>query len=198
MLGVQPVLDVEIVFDVELAVLLDLHLRVVVQATRRGSTDPPAVNVVDTPVARAEELSLPLRVHEPAHGASQVGAGVGEDVDAVYQLLALLLREPLALLVHEVGAQALPQLVADGPLPALRLDLVPPREPDGVLDREVLTLADSALLRDLLVAVGLRYGELDREDGGLLLLRYLRDRAHLLPVVGHVRLAKDVGLYDRA
>src|SRR5215208_7981993 len=129
MLGVQPVLDVELVFDVELTVLLDLHLRVAVHTARRGSTDPPAVDVVDTPVARAEELTLPLRVHEPAHRAPEVGAGVGEDVDVLYQLLALLLGKPFALLVHEVRAQALPQLVADGPLPAFHLDLVSPREP---------------------------------------------------------------------
>src|SRR5215212_5275811 len=167
MLGVQPVFNVVLMLDVELAVLFDLHLRVAVHTARRGSTDPSAVDVVDTPVARAEKLSLTLRVHEPAHRAPQVGAGVGEDVDVVHQLLALLLREPLALLVHEVGAQAPPQLVADGPLPALRLHLMPPREPDGVPDRELRPLADPALLRDLRVAVSLTYRELDREIGGL-------------------------------
>src|SRR5215212_6299023 len=178
MLGVQPVLDVEIVFDVELAVLLDLHLRVVVQAARRGSTDPPAVDVVDTPVARAEELSLALRVHEPAHGASQVGAGVGEDVDAVHKLLALLLGEPLALLIHEVGAQRLAQLVAAGPLPALLNDLVPPGEPDGVPQHELLA-GDPALLLYAPGPVGLVYGKLDLEVLGLF-LRDLRHRAYFL------------------
>src|SRR5215208_6708230 len=186
MLGVQPVFNVVLMLDVELAVLFDLHLRVAVHTARRGSTDPSAVDIVDAPVARAEKL--PLRVHDPAHRAPQVGAGVGEDIDSVHQLLALLLREPFTLLVHEVGAQAPSQLVTDGPLPARRLDLVPPREPDGVPDRELRPLADPALLRDLPVPVGLTYRELDREVGGRF-FRYLRDRPNLPTDAAHDRLA---------
>src|SRR5215216_1799252 len=49
MLGVQPVFNVVLMLDVELAVLFDLHLRVAVHTARRGSTDPSAVDVVDTP-----------------------------------------------------------------------------------------------------------------------------------------------------
>src|SRR5215203_3319005 len=195
MLGIQPVLDVVLVLDVEHAVLLDLHLGVAVHAPRRRPPDPPAVDVIDPAVARTEELPLTLRVHEPAHRAPEVGAGVGEDVDVLHQLLALLLGEPLALLVHEVRAQATPQLVADGALPARTLDLVPPGEPDGVRNRELL-LGDAALFLDLLVPVGLGYGKLDREDHGLL-LRDIGDRPDRLPVVGDVRLAQDVGLDDR-
>src|SRR3712207_858639 len=148
--------DVELVFDVELAVLLDLHLGIAVHPPRRRSPDPPAVDVVDAAVARAEELPVPFGVDEPAHGAPQVGAGVGEDVDAVEELLTLLLGEPLALLVHKGGALAAPQLVAGGPLAAVLHDLVLPGEPDGILYREPLA-GDPAFLLDAPGPVGLVY-----------------------------------------
>src|SRR5215212_3489228 len=195
MLGIQPILDVVLVLDVEHAVFLDLHLGVAVHAPRRRPPDPPAVDVVDPAVARTEELPLPLRVHEPAHRAPEVGAGVGEDVYVLHQLLALLLGEPVALLIHEVRAQAPPQLVPDGALPTRRFDLVLPGEPYGVPDRELLPLADPALLREPRVPIGLGYRELDVEDGGLFFVRDLRDAGDRLPVRADVRLAQDVGLY---
>src|SRR5829696_504743 len=145
MLGIQPVLNVVLVLDVEHAVLLDLHLGVAVHAPRRRPPNPPTVDVIDPTVARAEELPLALNL-EPAHRAPEVGAGVGENVDVVRELLAFLLGEPFALLIHEVGAHAAAQLGASGPLHALRQRLVLPGEPDGVPDREFLPLADPALL----------------------------------------------------
>src|SRR3712207_5748121 len=73
-LGVQPVLDVVHVLDVEHAVLLDLHLGITVHAPRGRSPYPVAVDVVDAAVARAEELPVALRVSQPAHRAPEVSA----------------------------------------------------------------------------------------------------------------------------
>src|SRR5215207_67637 len=69
---------VELVSDVHAAVLADLEV-VAVHVTRRWPRDVLAVDVVDPPVARAEELPLSLP-HEPAHRAPQVRTGAAQDV----------------------------------------------------------------------------------------------------------------------
>src|SRR3712207_8338379 len=50
--------DVVVVFDVELAVLLDPDQRIAIHRPRRRPADPPAVDVEDAAVARAEELPV--------------------------------------------------------------------------------------------------------------------------------------------
>src|ERR671912_2521580 len=98
LLLVQAGLDVVLVPDVELAVLPDLGVGVTVHPARRWATDPPAVYVVESAVARAEEELL---VGEPPHGTPEVRAGVAEDVELAQDLLALGFRKTLALLIQD-------------------------------------------------------------------------------------------------
>src|ERR687898_735568 len=130
LLLVQAGLDVVLVPDVELAVLPDLGVDVTVHPARRRATDPPAVDVVESAVAGAEEELL---VGEPPHGTPEVRAGVAEDVELAHDLFALGFCETLALLVQNGRTLRLPYHVAVGPLPALLLDRGLPREPDGVI-----------------------------------------------------------------
>src|ERR687893_552897 len=130
LLLVKARLDVVLVFDVELAVLPDLGVDVTVHPARRRATDPPAIDVVESAVAGAEEELL---VGKPPHGAPEVRAGVTEDVEPAHDLLALGFRETLAFVVQKGRAFRLPQYVAGRPLPALLLYGGLPREPDGVI-----------------------------------------------------------------
>src|SRR5215213_6567078 len=112
---VQARLDVELVPNVELAVLPDLGVRVAVHPARRRPPDPAPVDVVEPAVAGAE-VELLLRV--PPHGAPEVRAGVAQDVQLVHDLLALRLREARRLLVQDGGALGLSEDIAVRPLPA--------------------------------------------------------------------------------
>src|SRR5215217_3588445 len=73
LLLVQAWLDVELVPDVELAVLPDLGFSVTVHPARRRTTDPPAVYVVEPAVAGAEVEFL---LGKPPHGTPEVSTGV--------------------------------------------------------------------------------------------------------------------------
>src|SRR5215216_711329 len=130
LLLVQAWLDVELVLDVELAVLPDLGFGITVHPARRRATDPPAVYVVEPAVAGAEVEFL---LGKPPHGTPEVRAGVAEYIEFAHDLLALGLRETLTLLIQDGGALGLPYYVAVRPLPALLLDRGLPREPDGVI-----------------------------------------------------------------
>src|SRR5215210_2720473 len=83
---VQAWLDVELVLDVELAVLPDLGVYVAVHAARRRPPDPASVDVVEPAVAGAQ---VELLVRHPPHGTPEVRAGVAEDVQLAHDLLAL-------------------------------------------------------------------------------------------------------------
>jgi hypothetical protein len=106
--------------------------------------------------------------------------------------------EALGFLVQDRRTFGRRQLIAAGPLPALRRYLGLPRDPDGVSYGEPLfgprALRD--LLLDLPVPVGLVYGKFDLEDRGLILLD-VHDGADLDPTLIHVRLTQDVRLYHR-
>src|ERR687889_1275849 len=73
LLLIQAWLDVELVLDVELAVLPDLSFGVTVHPARRRSPDPPAVYVVEPAVAGTEVEFL---LGKPPHGTPEVRAGV--------------------------------------------------------------------------------------------------------------------------
>src|SRR5215208_5525237 len=130
LLLVQAWLDVELVLDVELAVLPDLGFGVTVHPARRRSPDPPAVYVVEPAVAGTE---VELLLGKPPYGTPEVRAGVTEDVEPAHDLFALGFRKTLALLIQNGRAFRLPYHVAVGPLPALLLDRGLPREPDGII-----------------------------------------------------------------
>src|SRR5215210_78740 len=134
LLLVQARLDVELVPDVELAVLPDFGVCVTVHAARRRPPDPATVDVVEPTVAGTE---VELLVRHPPNGASEVRAGVGKHVQLAHDLLALGLREARRLLIQDSGALGLPEDVAVRTLPTLLLDLGPPREPDGVRQRVI-------------------------------------------------------------
>src|SRR5919107_2692089 len=129
LLLVQARLDVELVPDVELAVLPDLGVCVAVHTARRRPPDPAPVDIVEPAMAGTE---VELLLSHPPHGAPEVRAGVGEHVQLAHDLLALRLREARALLIQYGGTLRLPEDVAVGPLPAMLLDLGLPRKPDGV------------------------------------------------------------------
>src|SRR5215210_3335246 len=105
LLLVQARLDVELVPNVELAVLPDLGVYVTVHAARRRPPDPTAVYVEEAAVAGAE---VKLLVGHPPHGAPQVGAGVGEHIQLAHDLLALRFREARRLLVQDSWARGRP------------------------------------------------------------------------------------------
>src|SRR5829696_1245563 len=116
---VQAGLYVELVLDVEFAVLPDLGVDVTVHPARRRAPDPPTVDVVEPTVA-GTKVELPLG--KPSHGTPEVRAGVAEDVEPAHDLLALGFRKTLALLIQDGRALWLPYHVAVRPLPALLLD----------------------------------------------------------------------------
>src|SRR5918994_7556252 len=127
---VQTRLYVELVLDVEFAVLPDLGIDVTVHPARRRAPDPPTVDVVEPTVAGTK---VELLLGKPSHGTPEVRAGVAEDVELAHDLLALGFRKTLALLIQDGRALRLPYHVAVRPLPALLLDRGFPREPDGVI-----------------------------------------------------------------
>src|SRR3954464_7374462 len=91
LLGTLVSPDVELMLDVDVAVLTDL-IGVAVEAPRRWSAVPSPVDVVEPPVARAEKQPPPF-VHLPAHRTSQVGAGAGEYVEGLLGFVNLVLAE---------------------------------------------------------------------------------------------------------
>src|SRR5215204_4236999 len=176
---VQARLDVELVLDIESAVLPDLGFSVTVHPARRRSPDPPAVYVVEPAVAGTE---VELLLGKPPHGTPEVRTGVAEDVELAHDLFALGFRKTLALLIQDGRSLRLPYHVAVRPLPALLLDRGLPREPDCVIQL-VFHVGLPGVWKFLLygpLPVDLLYGKLDFEVRGLL-RRDLRDGADLLP-----------------
>src|SRR5215210_2036482 len=177
-LRVQARFDVELVPDVESAVLPDLGVGITVHPARRRATDPSTVDVVEPAVAGTE---VELLVGEPPHRTPEVRAGVAQDVELAHDLLALGFRESLALLVQDGRALGLSDDVAGRPLPALLLDRGLPRDPDGIAQRvlHVRLLGARIFLLDGPLPVELLQRELDLEMRRLL-RRDLRDRTDFL------------------
>src|SRR5215212_4992730 len=160
LLLVQAWLDVELVLDVELAVLPDFGVGVTVHPARRRSPDPPTVDVVEPAVAGTE---VELLLAEPPHGTPEVRAGVAEDVEPAHDLFALGFRKTLALLIQDGWTLWLSDYVAVRPLPALLLNRGLPREPDGVIQL-ILHVRLPGVRKFLLygpLPVELLYGEFD-------------------------------------
>src|SRR4051812_42898856 len=153
-LGTLLATRVELVPDVYLPVLADL-VCVSVEVPRGRPRHVISVDVVDPPMARAEELSFSLP-HDPPHRTPQVGAGVGEDVEVILGLLDLLpCKRPSIVVIQKGGAITLP-------VRAVRQDLGLPGDPEGVRGYKLL-FGDAALLLDLRVAVDLLHREIDLE-----------------------------------
>src|SRR5215211_4814492 len=196
LLLVQAGLDVELVLDVELAVLPYLGVGVAVHPARRRAPDPPTVDVVESAVARTQ---IELLLGKPPHGTPEVGARVAQDVELAHDLLALGFRKALALLVQDGRTLRLAYHVAVGPLRALLLDRGLPREPDGIVQFVLHSglLRVGELLLDGPLPVDLLQGKGDFEVRGLL-RRDLGDRTDFLPAGPHVRFTEHVGLDDRS
>src|SRR5215211_2490911 len=116
LLLVQAGLDVELVLDVELAVLPYLGVGVTVHPARRRSPDPPPVDVVESAVAGTQ---IEFLLGKPPHETPEVGARVAQDFELAHDLLALGFREAFALLVQDGRTLRLAYHVAARALPAL-------------------------------------------------------------------------------